>query len=91
MKTNITSTAESNRRAHGKNLKPFMYLLIEMIILALTVLLISLSKIPIITVVSALVAVFFFIMFCIPRYRIVRARQTEKRIHNNMDDSNELH
>ena len=90
MKTHITGAGLSNRRAHGKNLKPFMYLLIEMIILALTVLLISLSKMPIVTVVSALGAVFFFIMSCIPRYRKIRARQTEEHTHNNIHDSNEL-
>ena len=91
MKTDSTDTRVIDRRTPGKNLKPLMYLLIEMIILALTVFLISLLKIPIITVTYAGAAVFFFIMFCIPRYRKVRARQTEKHTNNNIHYSNELH
>lgn len=91
MKTDSADTGVIDRRAHGKNLKPFMYLLIEMIMLALTVFLISLLMIPIVTVVSVFGAVFFFIMFCIPRYRKIRARQTEKHSNNNIHDSNELH
>lgn len=91
MKTDSADTVVVDRRAQGKNLKPFMYLMIEMIMLALMVVLISLLKIPIVTVVSALMAVFFFIMFYIPRYRKIRARQTEKHTNNNIHDSNELH
>ncbi len=91
MKTDSADTGVMDRRAHGKNLKPFMYLLIEMIIIALTVLLIALLKNPIVTVVSAFGAVFFFIKFCIPSYRKIRARQTEKHTNNNIHDSNELH
>ena len=84
MKTYITGTGMSNRRAKGKNTKPMIYLMIEMFILSITVFFISFAEIRWLTVLSAVVAIFFFIMSCLPRFKKVRARQTAKHTHNNI-------
>ena len=84
MKTRITGTKVSNRRTKEKNSKPIIYLMIEIFILSIMVFFISFVKIPLLTVVSALGAIFIFVMSCLPRYKKVRARQTKKQIHNNI-------
>ena len=84
MKTHITGSGVTNRRAKGKNSKPLIYLLVETFILSITVFFISFAKIPLLTVVSGIGAIFFFIMSCLPRYKKVRARQTAKHTHNNI-------
>ena len=84
MKTHITGSGVSNRRAKGKNSKPLVYLMVEIFVLTVGVFLISLADISALTIVSALAAVFFFVVSCLPRYRRVRARQTEKHTHNNI-------
>jgi len=84
MKTHITGSGVSNRRAKGKNSKPLIYLMVEIFILMVAVFLISLAKITALTIVSVLAAVFFFVISCLPRFRRVRARQTEKHTHNNI-------
>ena len=84
MKTYITGTGMSNRRVKGKNSKPMIYLMIEIFILSITVFFISFAKIPLLTVVSGIGAIFFFLMSCFPRYKKVRARQTDRHTHNNI-------
>ena len=80
----VTGTGRSNRRAKGKNSKPLIYLMIEIFILSITVFFISFAQMPLLTVGSALGAIFFFVMSCLPRYKKVRTRQTEKHTHNNI-------
>ncbi|HIP18484.1 MAG TPA: hypothetical protein EYG78_04020 [Sulfurovum sp.] len=82
MKAHITGSGHTERRAKGRNNKPKIYFAIEVLILALTVFLISFAKIKILTVVSALVAVFVVIISCWPRYKKIEARQTEKHTYN---------
>ena len=82
--TYLTGTGRSNRRAKGKNSKPLIYLMVEIFILSLIVFLISLAKITLLTVASVLLAIFFFIISCLPRYKKIRARQTEKHTYNNI-------
>jgi hypothetical protein len=48
----------------------------------LIVFFISFFKIKILTIASALVAIFIIIMSCIPRYRRIVARQTALKVHN---------
>lgn len=75
MFTHITGIGQRDRREKGRNNKPKVYLSIEIILLSLVVFLISLLKIKFITVISALVAIYIFIMSCIPRYYRVVKRQ----------------
>ena len=84
MKTHVTGMGMRNRRAKGKNLKPLIYLLVEIVVLSVVVFLISLIKMPLLTGVSALGAIFFLFVSCFPRYKKVRARQMEKHTHNNI-------
>ncbi len=84
MKTHITGTGMSNRRAKGKNSKPMIYLMVELFILSITVFFISFAKMPWLTVASGVGAIFFFIMSCLPRYKKIRACQTERHTHNNI-------
>ena len=83
MKTHVTGMGMRNRRTKGKNLKPIIYLLVEILVLTVAVFFISFAKIPLLTGVSVLGAIFFFIMSCLPRYKKVRARQIEKHTHNH--------
>ena len=80
MKAHITGV--KNRRAKGKNKKPEMYLLVEFLVLFLVVFFISFVNMKWLTILSAIVAIFIFIISCIPRYKKVHARQTEKHTHN---------
>jgi len=82
MQAHITGSGTRDRRAKGRNNKPKYYLAVEILLLALVVFFISFAKIKILTVASALAAVFFIIMSCIPRYRKVVARQTASKVHN---------
>jgi len=82
MKAHITGSGVTNRRAKGKNSKPLIYLMIEIFVLSLIVFFISFAKIKILTVVSGVVAIFVVLVSCLPRYKKVRARQTEKHTHN---------
>ena len=84
MKTHITGTGMSDRRAKGKNSKPIIYIMVEMFILSITVFFISFAEIRWLTILSAVAAIFFFIISCLPRYRKIRARQTKKHTHNNI-------
>ena len=84
MKTRVTGMGMRNRRAKGKNLKPLIYLLVEIVVVSVVVFLISLIKIPLLTGVSVLGAIFFLFVSCVPRYKKVRARQMEKHTHNNI-------
>jgi uncharacterized membrane-anchored protein YitT (DUF2179 family) len=84
MKTHMTGTGVSDRRAKGKNSKPTIYLMIEIFILAISVFFISFAEIRWLTVLSAVTAIFFFLMSCLPRYKRVRSRQVAKHIHNNI-------
>ena len=80
MKTHMTGV--KNKRAKGKNKKPEIYLLVEFLVLFLVVFFISFVNMKWLTILSAIVAIFIFIISCIPRYKKVHARQTEKHTHN---------
>ena len=84
MKTHVTGMGMRDRRAKGKNSKPMIRLLIEIFMLTLAVFLLSLAGVPILTGVSVFGAIFFFVISCLPRYKKVCARQTEKHTHNNI-------
>ena len=83
MKTHITGSGHSERRTKGHNNKPKIYLAVEIFLLALVVFFISFIQIKLLTVVSALVALFIFVMSCYPRYKKIQARQSEKHTHNH--------
>ncbi len=82
MQAHITGSGTRDRRSQGRNSRPKYYLAVEILLLALLVFFISFAKIKILTVASALAAVFFIIMSCIPRYRRIVARQTALKVHN---------
>jgi len=84
VKTHITGTGMSDRRAKGQNSKPTIYIMVEMFILSILVFFISFAEIRWLTVLSAVVAIFFFIMSSLPRYKKIRARQMKKHTHNNI-------
>ncbi len=84
MKTHITGMGMRNRRSKGKNSKPLIYLLIEIFVLSIAVFFISLMELPLLTGVSALGAIFYLLVSCVPRYKKIRARQVEKHTHNNI-------
>ncbi|HHD78247.1 MAG TPA: hypothetical protein ENK98_01185 [Epsilonproteobacteria bacterium] len=75
MFTHITGIGQRDRREKGRNNQPKVYLAVEIILLSLVVFLMSLLKIKFITVISALVAVYVFIVSCIPRYYRAVKRQ----------------
>jgi hypothetical protein len=83
MEAHITGTGMSERRAKGKNNKPKVYFTVEVFLLALVVYLISFAQIKFLTVLSAIAAVFFVIMSCVPRYKKIVARQTKHKVHNH--------
>ena len=80
MKTHMTGV--ENRRTKGKNKKPEIYLIVEFLVLILVVFFISFVNMKWLTILSVVVAIFIFIVSCIPRYKKVHARQTEKHTHN---------
>ena len=75
MFTHITGIGQRDRRSKGRNSKPKRYLFVEFLLLVLVVFVISLFKIKFITVLAAVVALYFFIMSCIPRYNKIMKRQ----------------
>jgi len=75
MFTHITGIGQRDRREKGRNNKPKIYLLVEILFLSLIVFLISLLKIKFLTVLSVLGALYMLIMSCIPRYYRVMKRQ----------------
>ena len=87
MKTHVTGIGMRDRRAKGKNLKPLIHLLVEFFVLTVVVFFISFAKIPLLTGISVLGAIFFFVISCLPRYKKVRVRQTDKSTHNNIHNS----
>ena len=82
MQAHLTGSGKRDRRLKGRNNKPKYYLAVEILLLALIVFFISFLKIKILTIASALVAIFVIIMSCIPRYRRIVARQTALKVHN---------
>ena len=84
MKTHVTGIGMRDRRVKGKNSKPMIRLLIEVLMLTLLVFFVSLAGIPTLTGASVFGIIFFFVISCLPRYKKVRARQTEKHTHNNI-------
>ena len=82
MQAHITGSGKRDRRVKGRSNKPKYYLAVEILLLALIVFFISFFKIKILTIASALVAIFVIIMSCIPRYRRIVARQTALKVHN---------
>jgi len=75
MFTHITGIGQRDRREKGRNSKPKLYLMVEFLCLLLVVFIISLIEIKFITVIAALVAIYFFIMSCLPRYANIMKRQ----------------
>ena len=84
MKTHVTGIGMRDRRAKGKNSKPMIRLLVEILMLTLAVFFISLAGVPVLTGASVIGAIFFFVISCLPRYKKVCARQTKKHTHNNI-------
>jgi len=83
VKAHITGSGQKERRHKGRNKQPEIYLGVEITLLALVVFLISFAGIKLLTVLSALAAIFFIIMSGIPRYRKIVARQTEHKVFNH--------
>lgn len=81
--THRTGSGQPERRAKGRNNKPKIYLAIEIFILAMIVFFVSFAQIKIVTISSALVAIFVVIMSCLPRYKRIMVRQTEHKVYNN--------
>ena len=75
MFTHITGIGQRDRREKGRNSKPKVYLFVEAMLLTLVVFLISLLEIKFVTVLSVLVALYIFMMSCLPRYYRVVKRQ----------------
>ncbi|GEM_PF-5711621 len=82
MQAHITGSGQRERRVKGRNNRPKYYLTVEILLLALIVFFISFFEIKLLTIASALVAIFVIVMSCIPRYRRIIARQTELKVHN---------
>jgi uncharacterized membrane protein YhaH (DUF805 family) len=82
MQAHITGSGKRDRRLKGRNNRPKYYLAVEILLLALIVFFISFLKIKLLTIASALAAIFVIIMSCIPRYRRIVARQTALKVHN---------
>ena len=83
MFVHITGSGQKDRRSKGRNSKPKVYLAVEVFLLFLVVFLISFAKIKLLTVISALGAVFFVIMSCIPRYKKIVSRQSDHKVYNH--------
>ena len=83
MIAHMTGSGQRERRAKGRNNKPKVYLAVEILLLALVVFLISFAKIKFLTVLSALAAVFFVIMSCLPRYKKIMSRQSGHKVYNH--------
>jgi hypothetical protein len=75
MFTHITGIGQRDRREKGRNNKPKVYLFVEFLLLSLVVFLISLLKIKFVTILSVLGALYFFMIFCLPRYYKIMKRQ----------------
>ena len=82
MQAHITGSGKRDRRLKGRNNRPKYYLAVEILLLALIVFFISFLKIKLLTIASALAAIFVIIMSCTPRYRRIVARQTALKVHN---------
>jgi len=82
MQAHITGTGKRERRSKGRNRKPEIYLSIEILLLALLVFLISFANIKLLTVISAVAAIFIVLMSCIPRYKKIVARQVAHKVYN---------
>ena len=85
MQAHITGSGKKERRTKGRNKKPEVYLSIEILLLSLFVFLISFIEIKLLTVISALGAIFIVIMSCYPRYKQVVSRQTEHKVFNHKE------
>ena len=85
MQAHITGSGKKERRTKGRNKKPEVYLSIEILLLSLFVFLISFIEMKLLTVISALGAIFIVIMSCYPRYKKVVSRQTEHKVFNHKE------
>jgi len=83
MEAHITGTGKRERRAKGRNHRPEYYLAVEVSLFVLLVFLISLAEIKLLTVLSALAAIFFILISSLPRYRKIVSRQTNHKVYNN--------
>lgn len=75
MLTHITGIGQSDRREKGRSNKPKVYLFVEFFLLSFVVFLISLVQIKFITVLSAVIALYVFMISCVPRYLKIMKRQ----------------
>ncbi|HIP28744.1 MAG TPA: hypothetical protein EYG82_06160 [Sulfurovum sp.] len=75
MFTHLTGIGRRDRREKGRTNKPKLYLFVEFALLAVVMFVISLFEIKFITVLVALVAIYVFIMSCLPRYAKIMKRQ----------------
>jgi len=85
MQAHITGSGQRERRTKGRNKKPEIYLSVEIFLLALFVFFISFIEIKLLTVVSALGAIFIVIISCYPRYKKIVARQTDHKVYNHKE------
>jgi len=83
MMAHRTGSGKRERRTKGKNNKPKIYLSVEIFLLFLLVFLISFAKIKLVTVISALVAIFLILISCLPRYKRMMARQADHKVYNH--------
>ena len=86
MDAHMTGRGIRERRSKGTSSKPVVYLIVEMLLLMLIVYLISFAEIKLLTVISALVAIYIFIMSCMVRYRRIKARQEEHKVYNSIHE-----
>ena len=83
MQAHITGSGTRDRRVKGSNNRPKYYLAVEILTLALIVFFISFFEIKLLTIASAVAAIFVIVMSCIPRYKRIVARQTAMKVHNH--------
>ena len=86
MSTHITGSGKRERRTKGRNKKPVIYLLVEISLLALLVFFISFANMKLLTVLSAIGAIFFVIISCLPRYKKIVSRQETHKVFNHKED-----
>jgi hypothetical protein len=72
-----------DRRSKGRTKWPEIYLFVETVVLGAIWYVVYLLGYKVLTVVTALVLVFYFVRSSIPRYKRVVSRQTAHKVINN--------
>ena len=72
-----------DRRSKGRTKWPEIYLFVETVVLGVIWYVVYLLGYKVLTVITALVLVFYFMRSCIPRYKRVVSRQTAHKVINN--------